>query len=455
MELIKNKSNTLFWLFLKQLLWLSACILMEIFIAILLFNVGINSGFILPANYSEHYFEKNKNIISQSDPFDKALIPFICKYGLFDFNGNYLSGDFSEDIVDDAKVFIKDAKKYNYPFLLIERANEYCVVQYDVSAHFSSNILHKLFPNLELMYLILFLIIFVLIVVNNALNFGRKLKRELKPVLEEISQIQDRELNVERKKSNISEFNNILLSLYDMETALSLSLKKEWDTEQKRKSNISALAHDIKTPLTVIKGNSELILEEDDITEIYQLADIINSNSDKIERYIKLLIDETKNNLTTGNEEKVALTALIADIIKESEAMCILKGIELITLNKTSDVEIMINRDLLERAILNLIKNAIEYTVLKNMIKLYIEYESNKLVISIEDFGKGFTDESLKYAKDQFYTDKTERSEEHYGLGMYFASNVAEKYNGSVTYYNKPNQTGAVVVFEAVIPKVY
>lgn len=455
MELIKNKSNTLFWLFLKQLLWLSACILMEIFIAILLLNVGINSGFILPANYPEHYFKKNKNIISQSDPFDKALIPFTCKYGLFDFNGNYLSGDFSEDIVDDAKELIKYGKNYNYPFILIERANEYCVVQYDVSAHFSSYILHKLFPNLELMYLILFLLIFVLIVINNALNFGRKLKRELKPVLEEISQIQNRELNVERKKSNIIEFNNILLSLYDMETALSLSLKKEWDTEQKRKSNISALAHDIKTPLTVIKGNSELILEEENITEIYQLAGIINSNSDKIERYIKLLIDETKNNFTTGNEEKVALTALIADIIKESEAMCILKGIELITQNKTSDVEIMINRDLLERAILNLIKNAIEYTVLRNMIKLYFEYESNKLVISIEDFGKGFTDESLKYAKDQFYTDKTERSEEHYGLGMYFASNVAEKYNGSVTYYNKPNQTGAMVVFEAVIPKVY
>lgn len=110
MELIKNKSNTLFWLFLKQLLWLSACILMEIFIAILLLNVGVNSGFILPANYPEHYFKKNKNIISQSDPFDKALIPFTCKYGLFDFNGNYLSGDFSEDIVDDAKELIKYGK---------------------------------------------------------------------------------------------------------------------------------------------------------------------------------------------------------------------------------------------------------------------------------------------------------------------------------------------------------
>nr|WP_308741815.1 HAMP domain-containing sensor histidine kinase [uncultured Anaerocolumna sp.] len=452
MELIKNKSNTLFWMFLKQLLWLSTSILIEIFIFILLFNIGINSGFILPANFSEHYLEKNKSIISKSEPFDKELIPFTCKYGLFDSNGNYLSGDFNEDIIEDAKAFINGAKRNNYLFILIERANGYCIVQYDVSAHFSSYILHKLFPKLELTTLILFFLIFVLIVINNALHFGRKLKKELKPVLEEISQIQNRELNAERKTSKINEFNNILLSLYDMETALSQALKKEWETEQKRKSNISALAHDIKAPLTVIKGNSELILEEDNITEIYKLADIINSNSDKIERYIKLLIDETKNNLTAGNEEKIDLTVLITDIIKESEAMCSLRGIELITQSKIADGEIIINRDILERAILNLIKNAIEYTVLRKMIMMNIEYSHNKLVISIEDFGKGFTEQSLKYAKDQFYTDKTERSEEHYGLGMFFASNVAEKYNGSVTYYNKPDQTGAVVVFEAVIP---
>ncbi|GAA4655019.1 HAMP domain-containing sensor histidine kinase [Anaerocolumna aminovalerica] len=418
---------------------------------ILLFNIALNSGFILPANYAEHYLEINKSIIGKSEPFDKALIPYTCKYGLFDFNGNYLSGDFSEDIVDDAKVFIKDAKKSNNRFILIERANEYCVIQYDISVHFSSYTLDKLFPKFELMYLILFFIIFIVIVINNALHFGRKLKKELKPVLEEISQIQNRELNVERKNSKIKEFNDILLSLYDMETALSQSLKKEWETEQKRKSNISALAHDIKTPLTVIKGNSELILEENNIAEIYQLADLINSNSDRIERYIKLLIDETNNTLTSGNEEKVTLTTLIDGIIKASEVICNLHGIEQITHNKVFEVDIIINRDLVERAVLNLIQNAIEHTNSKKMIKLYFECLENKLVISVEDFGKGFTSEALKYAKNQFYTEKSERSEEHYGLGMYFASNVAEKYNGGITYYNKSDQTGAMVIFEIKI----
>lgn len=447
MELIK-RSNTLIWMFLKQLLCLSACILMEIFIFILLFNIGINSEFILPANYSEHYLTANKNIISKSEPFDNTLIPFTCKYGLFDLEGKYLSGNFSEDLVDDAKAFMKDAKESKHLFLLIQRANEYCVVQYDVKAHFSSYMLHKIFPNFELMYLIMFFLTFLIIVLYSALLFDRKLKKQLKPVLEEISQIQNRELNVERKCSKIKEFNDILLSLYDMETALSQSLKKEWETEQKRKSNISALAHDIKTPLTVIKGNSELIMEEGNIAEVYQLADIINSNSDKIERYIKLLIDETKDNLTADNEEKVTLITGIAAIIRESEVMCNLKGIKLMVHKKVTDADFMINRDLVERAVLNLVKNAVEHTGMKKMIKLYIECLDSKLIITIEDFGEGFTSEALKYAKNQFYTEKTERSEEHYGLGMYFASTVAENYNGSLTYYNKPDQTGSVVVFE-------
>ncbi|MFA9466438.1 MAG: hypothetical protein ACERKN_19420 [Velocimicrobium sp.] len=72
---------------------------------------------------------------------------------------------------------------------MIEKANGYCVVNYDISAHFSSYTLDKFFPKLELMLLILFVLIFIAIVINSALSFGRKLKKELKPVHYEIGQI--------------------------------------------------------------------------------------------------------------------------------------------------------------------------------------------------------------------------------------------------------------------------
>ena len=114
-----------------------------------------------------------------------------------------------------------------------------------------------------------------------------------------------------------------------------------------------------------------------------------------------------------------------------------------------ADNGIYASKSLIERAVINLVQNATEHTTNNKVIKLHFECtKDKKFIVKVEDFGLGFTKEALKYAKNQFYTEKTERSGEHYGIGMYFASTVAEKYNGSLSYYNKPNQTGAVVVFE-------
>jgi signal transduction histidine kinase len=451
MELKIFKTNTLFWLFLKQLLVLSFGILMETFAFVIFAILGITSGFILPANYSEHYLEQNRNIIAKSEPFDEALIPHTCKYGLFDFNDNYLSGNFSSDVIIDAKVFIQNAKEADNRFVLIERSNGYCVVKYDISAHFSAITLHKLFPKLELMLIVLFILIFAAITIINALWFGKKLNKELKPVLDEIAQIQNRELNLKRKNSKIKEINDIIAALHDMEIALSQSLKKEWETEQKRKSNISALAHDIKTPLTIIKGNSELILEEDNINEIYKSTEIINHYSDKIEGYIKLLIEETNNNFLNENDEKINVTSIISEIITESKALCKANDVELIIHNTVTNGEANVNQDSLVRAVVNLVKNAVEHTLSNRAVKLNFKYDESKITVDIEDYGNGFTTEAIKYAKNQFYTEKSERSGEHYGLGMYYANQVAEKYGGSITCYNKPNQTGAIVTFKIIM----
>lgn len=448
MELKKIRSNTLFSMFFKQLLWLSAGVFIEILVFVLLFYFGLSIGFILPADYSQNYLVQNKELISESKPFDKTLIPHTCKYGLFDFGGNYLSGDLSKAAVEDAKAFIKDSYSGDRRFFLINAENGYCIVNYDIAAHFASYTLDKFFPKLEVILLIMFAIIFMLIVTDCAFRFERKLKKELEPVLGEISQIQNREINLVHNNSRIKEFNDILLSLYDMKIALSQSLKKEWETEQKRKSNISAIAHDIKTPLTIIKGNSELILEEDKIADIYQFAETINSNSDKIERYIKLLIDETKNDLSEDSAEKSNINTITNDILNESKELCKTKGIELVISNMELDAEADVNKDLIERAVINLVRNAIEHTTLEKKVKINLKGVEKSFIVEVEDYGKGFSEEALKYAKNQFYTEKTERSEEHYGIGMYFANMVAEKYNGSLSYYNKPNQTGSVVVFE-------
>lgn len=450
MGIKKLRTNTLFWLFLKQFIIFSFTILLEIILFAFFLFVVIDNGILLPANYSERYLEANKEKLAESEPFSEELLPYSCKYGIFDREGVYLLGNFKKEELAEAKAYIEKGYSKGY-YMVVERREGYLLVSYKIAAYFASPTLRWLFPAPELMGLIFFILIFIALIICNALILGRKLRHLLKPVQEEIEQIQTKELIIEQKNSVVKEFDDILHLLYEMKSALSVSLQKEWETEKERKKNISALAHDIKTPLTIIKGNAELILEEDKLEEIYQSADIIGVYSDKIERYIKLLIDETRETQYDNRTGKVRLAELIAEICEESEAFCKAGGIELQISDTIRDEEALLDKDSIVRAVINLIKNAAEHTEKDKRVKVSFQRKGKVFRIQIEDYGKGFTQEALKYAKNQFYTEKTHRGAEHYGLGMYYANHIAERYNGGIKYYNKPEQTGAVVVFEVAV----
>ncbi|QHI72249.1 sensor histidine kinase [Aminipila terrae] len=384
--------------------------------------------------------------MSKSEPFDEKLIPFTCTYGLFDHDKKYLSGNLDEESKKDAVIYLKNPKSAEKQYFCVERKNGYCIVNYDVKAHFASHFWHKLFPNLEAIILISFIIFFITILILSSLSFGKKLKKELRPLLEQVEQIQKRELSFEIKYSKVKEFNDVIFSLDHMKTALSQSLKKQWEAEQERKFHIAALAHDIKTPLTIIKGNAELIKEENVLSEIYHHADSINKSSDKIERYINLLIEVTKNNtVLVTKPETMNLQEFINKIIAESENLCKAENIILLYEKVEFNVVIKFDKDLLLRAVLNIVKNAIEHSFSGSKINLYFSCSDDEFCVKIEDFGTGFTEEALKNAKEQFYTEKKQRAEEHYGLGLYIADSVAKSNGGTLELYNKSGQPGAVV----------
>lgn len=448
MELKKHKQDTLFWLFLKQLLLCGVYILILIFVYFMLFSIGLNRGIILPADYSAKLLEQNHDAIKTSAPFDKNLIPFTCYYGLFDSDKNYIDGNFYEKTKDDALKFLENPNSAKKRYYSVEREDGYCVVNYDINAHFASPDLNRLFPKLELMIITSFILSIIAVIILTAFSFGKKLKKQLKPLFEQLEQIKNKELDFKTRYCKVREFNDVLTALDNMRTALSQSLKNEWETEQKRNFHISALAHDIKTPLTIIKGNAELIKEENALTEIYKFADNINKSTDKIERYIKFLVAATKNNsVLAANFETVKLKSLIHKIISESENLCKTKNISLLHEELIADAIITIDKDLLLRAILNVVKNAVEYSSYDSKICMRFFSSEKEFSIDTEDFSCGFSEEALKNAKGQFYTEKKERAAEHYGLGLYIADSVAKINNGSLELLNKPDKSGAIVKF--------
>lgn len=445
----KKRKKTLFWMFLEQIILMALMILGELALFLGWFVVQINNGAILPANYAEQYLTENIKMLEQAPKFDESLIPHTCSYGIFDKQGVYRQGNFSDEALRTARKLIKNPDNTRIGNKVITRSDGYWVFLYTISPQFANPDLYRLIPRFEDTFILIFLLVMALLVTLNAIWFGKRMRKQLKPLMEEIDQVKRRELDLHSNSSKIKEFDDMLAAFGDMKEELSRSLKAEWEAQQRSKENISALAHDIKTPLTIIKGNAELMREETDITELYQQAEVVNLNADKIEDYLKLLMAEARGKELGHQDEALSLQELVEAMEAQSRNLCQVRQVPIIVTKHISQAVVSTDSGLLQRAVLNLVENAVEYTDKRQGIRIRFSNTGRSFRVEIEDFGTGFSKEALRHAKEKFYTNRTERSGGHYGMGMHFASEAAKRYGGEVEFYNKENNAGAVVSFTA------
>ncbi len=433
-------------MFLKYLLSLVLGMIVLVIVYLLSINIGFKLGIFLPANYAEHQIAQNKEAIKSSTPFNEALIPKTCQYGLFDEKKQYIQGSFDEETLEDAKIFLFHLGTYQKRYILIERTNESCVIEYDVQMHFTSLRWHHWFPNVELFLLVVLGLLNLSWVIAIATLFAKRLKKELAPVMGATRKIQEKDLYFKLQPSKIKEFNEIVESLDTMKEALANSLKNEWETERRRKEHISILAHDIKTPLTIIKGNAELLKEESENSELLEYAESIDKSSYQIENYIKLLIDATKDEENISlRKQDFSLEKWIEQVEEECSRLCMSYQV---TLEKRFEIKSKSykgDRESLLRVVLNLVKNGLEQTMDTKKLILRITEREEKLIIEVEDFGKGFSEEALQKGTNQFFTENKARTGTHYGLGLYMSQKVVKGHEGQLSFENKKAGQGAIV----------
>ena len=444
-----KKTASLSMLFLKYLGIFCVLIIVVSTLVVFGFYFALGRGFILPANYSEQMIEKANEQLTQNEPFDSSLIPFTCTYTLFDENGDPEYSTMSAKDLDAAKKQLSEqTEQANSKYIHIQRTDgSNLMIEYDVLAHFANPKLHAIFPKPELVLLPLLFFLFIMNAIMIAMSFSKKLKRELSPILVATNSIKQMDLNFDITQTRIGEFNAILQSMDELKAALSSSLKDQWDLEQRKNLQLSSLAHDLKTPLTIIKGNTELLLESELPSSEQELLQYIHNSTDTIENYINLLmVTAGISDEVIGKKQVFCLAELISDIQHQAEALCSLKHVSF-TLNQEirsdsfyGDVQNM------KRAVLNILNNAVEHAPEKSDISLRVlETDCGQLSFVVTDCGAGFSAAALKNAATEFYTEQAERSGKHYGLGLYIAKKVAEAHHGTLTVENKENGQGAIV----------
>ncbi|NJA30077.1 two-component system sensor histidine kinase, partial [Clostridioides difficile] len=141
---------------------------------------------------------------------------------------------------------------------------------YKIVSEYSSPILRAYLPKPEILGMIIFSIIFFIEIVILSKVFGKKFNIEMELLKNTTEKIEQQDLDFVVESSKIYEINNVLFSMDKMKLALKDSLEKQWMLEENRKEQISALAHDIKTPLTIIHGNTDLLIEINENPELLE-----------------------------------------------------------------------------------------------------------------------------------------------------------------------------------------
>ena len=218
-----------------------------------------------------------------------------------------------------------------------------------------------------------------------------------------------------------------------------------------RKEFVADVSHELKTPLTSIKGFSETLLEGDcdKETEKHFLT-IINDNADRMEKLVQDLLtlsryDSKKNKnsiveFDLGELAKKCTEKFEIEVRKRNQSLeCFV----------TADVPpVQADKDGIERVIINIISNSVKYTPNGGKINVYVGYVHNDAYVKIKDTGIGIPKDDLDKIFERFYRVDKARSRKlgGTGLGLSIAKEIIEQNNGNINVSSKVGQGTEVVI---------
>ena len=449
---IKLKGRSLKIIFLEYLISVGIVLILSFGLVILMFTTMYSLGLILPADYTENQIYERKNAIANTETFDKNLIPDNASYLLISKDGNIITSSMSKDEEDRAIRYYNNERVYNtpsYSYIEILRNDGYCIIQYSVKPYFTNKFMAKYFPNVNVVYVSILILVSLLNTLVVTIVWAKYLVKQLSPIFAASEKISEQTLDFDLHYSRVKEFNEVLFSLEKMRNALQESLIKEWIQEENKQKQISALIHDLKTPVSIVQGNAEL-LKKTSVTEDQSIyIDYILRNSNRISEYIKTLLIMNKNsNATEYQPQSLAVKTVSEQLVTVSKELMSINSNNLKTNVVVEDGIMSVDLKLLERALQNVLANSIENNNGIVTLELNLKTVDEFLEISVLDNGKGFSDIDLIHAKEQFYRgDYSRHSATNYGIGLFITEQIIKLHGGSVILKNREACRGAEVKF--------
>jgi len=209
------------------------------------------------------------------------------------------------------------------------------------------------------------------------------------------------------------------------------------------------LSHDLKTPLTVIKGEFEVALKKERAPEEY--GAVLRSGLEEVNKIIRLAENmlllasfETRNIIPDRRELDICLLARLA--INSIRKLADEKNIKI---NMMHDEGISLKGDeqQLKQMFLNLLDNAVKYTPREGSVKVEIRAENSGVAIKIADTGSGIPEAHIGHIFDRFYRVDKSRTEKGFGLGLSIVKSVVDAHCGTIRVESSPGRGTTFILY--------
>lgn len=218
---------------------------------------------------------------------------------------------------------------------------------------------------------------------------------------------------------------------------------------------ISSVTHELKTPLTSIKGWGETILDGNfiDKQESELGLRIIIKETYRLEKLVEELLDFSK--MESGKLvlylDEINLSEEIDEVVKIMEKMGDIQGVKIIYEKKDNIPNILGDTDRLKQVFINIINNAIKFTSKDKKIKIDVKNndEDEYIYVDIIDEGEGISETDLEFVKEKFYKGKSRKSGS--GLGLAISNEIMQLHKGEI-FINSEERVGTTVTLK--FPKI-
>lgn len=289
----------------------------------------------------------------------------------------------------------------------------------------------------------------VSLIFANIVFYNVKLKRPLVVLQAGAEKIQRQDLNFEIEPLSSDELGQLCASFEIMRQELKKNNYEMWRQAEERKRLNAAFSHDLRNPVTVLKGSAKLLQKGVDSGSLNadngkEPVELIYQYAGRIEHYVEIMtsaqkLEELECKRLTYNKEDIqselqsSLTILAETSGKEIK----------ITYSGTTK-QVHIDKQFVYNTAENLISNALRYA--KNKVVVEIAYQEKRMILTVCDNGNGYPATILKKGIAPFSRNEISDSE-HFGMGLYICKLLCEKHGGSLTIENMEHGAKTIAVF--------